>query len=273
MSKLTIVDVLELHATCRNIQKLNLVRQYLDGELAFHCTEKFRNPEVWDSISKLGLTRVWIKSYSSAASLSGISTLTNLKTVRLENRGSVSDSVNLSILSKLTSLENLDLIGIRACKGSLRDLHQLKQLELSDCPFDVDPIIRSLGGLVNLRQLCLDESGAEDEGDYLDLESLSRLNQLTKLEITANDPRVSVEPLTGLRNLEHLELHSMHILDYEMLGHLINLKTLVLSNAEYVKHGEYSVDFRLCKNLESLNISEDDDLEDCLLPEGFVNKV
>lgn len=134
----------------------------------------------------------------SITDLTGLETARNLKTLALENNHHIN---NLSVLSQLTRLQELDLSWNRITDTStVAALTSLRHLDLSSNLInDISPI----SGLLNLQELILNGNNIEDISPLLELSHLTVLNVDENpigidtcnhqiLHIIANNPEVKV---------------------------------------------------------------------------------
>ncbi|KNC83056.1 hypothetical protein SARC_04674 [Sphaeroforma arctica JP610] len=136
----------------------------------------------------------------------------------------ISAPADLSAFSGLGKLEDLDVTSFTWFEGTLMNLPRLKRLSLN--------------------QHC------STWPNVFDMRAVSCLPQLTTLEIWAGDHDTTLHPLLGLSGLEHLTLKDLHARDWDVLGELVNLKSLVVRTTDDVD----GIDFGKCTKLETLDV-------------------
>lgn len=187
------------------------------------------------TIKKLKLSR---GSYNPIRNISALSNLTNLEELNL-SCNMISD---ISALSNLTNLRDLNLIDnqIRYI-SALRNLTSLKKLALKDNKISD---ISALNNLTDLEELNLIANRISDISALGNLTKLKRLflgfNQISDISVLSNLIRLEVlglrsnrisdiSALSKLKKLRGLELNFNEIRDIEALSNLTKLSWLELS--------------------------------------------
>lgn len=224
-----------------------------------------------DSLSKFKhLKTLWLdsellKSIHDPASLHELESLVYVGCTKIKQED------DLSILSELPDLEELNLYG-DINLDSLSKFKHLKQLHItSDCIRINDPTsLRRLDSLVSvdcgdwgysfdhvcqgddilsiLSELPKLESLSLMYDDTLNLDSLSKFKHLKTLYISSN--QVSINNFTSLKELESLEsvrCYGIRQCDFTFLNNIPNLKNLELHNCNIA-------DISIIKNTDQLDI-------------------
>lgn len=153
--------------------------------------------------------------------ISSLSGLTNLINLNASNNY-IQD---LSVVGNLTHLQHLDLHHnlIRQTSG-IENLTELVELDL------YDNLIENLSGVVNLPALTVlrlgeNKSGA---GNIANLNNINTLTNLRELNFAQNKNSEILNYLSGLHNLEILNLEGNNVTDISALSRLTSLKELIL---------------------------------------------
>ena len=153
--------------------------------------------------------------------ISSLSGLTNLINLNASNNY-IQD---LSVVGNLTHLQHLDLHHnlIRQTSG-IENLTELVELDL------YDNLIENLSGVVNLPALTVlrlgeNKSGA---GNIANLNNINTLTNLRELNFAQNKNSEILNYLSGLHNLEILNLEGNNATDISALSRLTSLKELIL---------------------------------------------
>ena len=187
--------------------------------------------------------------------LSCLANLTNLQTLRFDANGLGS----LHGLENLTQLQEADFYGNEATYVDVDPLRNLTNLKILRLPLHGQSVLFNIDGLAgltnltslevgwsvesleplrdlkNLRILSMENGGSAD-GSFQSLEPLSGLTQLESLEIRMRYQRdVDLEPISSLTNLTTLSITATStrsddpVLDLTPLGSLTKLRSLSLS--------------------------------------------
>lgn len=220
-----------------------------------------------NSLTSLYLSETGINDISGLATLttlenldlsktivSDISALSNLTSIINLNLSGTKVS-DISTLSVLTCLTNLNLSGDIYRSGSITDisvLRGLKQLIHLDLSFNPNLFeINALSSLTSLNSLDLSRTGVRDisalsnlvaltdlrlfgrplieEDQITDINPLKGLIALTHLNLSNNKTLSKISALSGLTNLNSLELRNTEVRDISALSSLTNLNSLDLS--------------------------------------------
>ena len=149
--------------------------------------------------------------------LSPLASLTKLRELQFQD-------TEVADLSPLSGLQALEMINASATRiTTLAPLAGLKNLQKLDTVHSDITDLSPLAGLTNLTRLRLYDVKATD---------LSPLKGLTKLKwfgLTHTDNISNFSALSGLTDLEHLDLAGTEISDVSALSGLVNLETLNLA--------------------------------------------
>ena len=179
------------------------------------------NKHISDLSPIAGLRNLWALDIggNSVSDLSPVAGLTNLAKINIGNN-------KISDLSPLEGLKNLEYF--KSWNNFLSDLSPLMKLpnlwNIDIC--GGDPDISVLKDAKNLKELYLNFCGVSDT----DLSTLANLTNLTRLSVAANKRLSDISPLSGLTNLEWLNLRECDISDISPLSGLTNLKWINLEN-------------------------------------------
>ncbi|MHC6181195.1 leucine-rich repeat domain-containing protein [Clostridium sp. JNZ X4-2] len=229
--------------------------------------------------------------------LGGIENLTSLETLNLtSNRKLNVDTISklnelphleyldlsstpvddLSVLSGLSHLQSLKLYMNSKYDGfanldGLKSLTNLKELDLSDNPIGD---INGLKDLTNLEKLNLEDTCSTNT-TISDISVLSGLKNLQYLNLSRNNVE-DVSSLGDLTNLQYLDLDSNPVNNISALSKLTNLQTLLLSKysgnsqVKYDKINDISALSGL-KNLTTLDLSYNSGITDLSTLKGLTN--
>jgi len=156
-------------------------------------------------------------------------------------------TANLSVLSNLTEMQDLNLSGCaidsRAMKA-ISTLSKISKLDLSGCQLST---IAGLSGLKNLTHLNLNNNTVQN------IDELQNLSQLQELDLGTN-ALVNVDALKGLAHLQKLDVSANAL---SSLSPIAGCSTLVSLNASH--NDLTSIDgLNRLVNLTELNISDND---------------
>ena len=148
----------------------------------------------------------------SAAGLAHLQTLPNLRILDFDIVAILGEQPDWSILAQFQQLEILRIDGAAFGNDDLehiKDLRQLKRLDLDpEYPIDDRGIaqLKQLTGLTNLR---LEHSIVTDEG----LQSLSAMDQVEYMTLSCMATDRGLTALKGMKSLRHLQIASPHVTD------------------------------------------------------------
>lgn len=183
--------------------------------------------------------------------LSDLSLFAGLTSLTIQNM-----TLDLSVLSELTTLQTLDLSGCTLSSSALETigtLCELTSLDLSGCAVSS---INALVGLSNLTQLDLTNNTISD------ITALSALTQLTELHLT-NNPIQTITYLNNCLALETLYIENCGISRLSSLAGNTSLRELYASNNEI---SDLSV-LSGCASLSVLDVSDNAVEDISVLPE------
>ncbi|MBR7122193.1 MAG: leucine-rich repeat domain-containing protein [Oscillospiraceae bacterium] len=207
-----------------------------------------------------------IKSFTMPAAATNYADLKHmifLESLTIEG----SSSGQLSYLSALTHLNNLEITGVDVSVEELAviaSLPELKTLKLQKCGlYNISALdkatsltvldlsentirnIESLSGLNKLQELSLRHNALED------LTPLSSLLTLTKLDVAQNNKLTSLAPISGLSSLIWLAANNCNINNLGEIGKLTALSYLNVSTNKLTDISALAA----CKAITELNIS------------------
>ncbi|MBC1383169.1 LPXTG cell wall anchor domain-containing protein [Listeria innocua] len=210
-----------------------------DAKLAIIMKEYLRKANVTDSVTQEELNKITIVSGNAVGieSLEGIQYLPNVTTFNFKGE-KIQD---ISLLSKFTKLENLDLsenpIKDFSPIANLTKLHTLNLMdsEISDISF--------IANLTELNSLFL---------SYNSITDISPLANLTNLDyLYMEDNQITdITPLKNMKNLINLYISQNQIKDITTIAELTNLQALSISENQIVNISPLAK----LNNLKSLGI-------------------
>ncbi|WP_260443281.1 leucine-rich repeat domain-containing protein [Listeria innocua] len=210
-----------------------------DAKLAIIMKEYLRKANVTDSVTQEELNKITIVSGNAVGieSLEGIQYLPNVTTFKFKGE-KIQD---ISLLSKSTKLENLDLsesqIKDFSPIANLTKLHTLNLMdsEISDISF--------IANLTELNSLFL---------SYNSITDISPLANLTNLDyLYMEDNQITdITPLKNMKNLINLYISQNQIKDITTIAELMNLQALSISENQIVNISPLAK----LNNLKSLGI-------------------
>ncbi|WP_239257341.1 MucBP domain-containing protein [Listeria ilorinensis] len=201
-----------------------------------------------------------ISNYSTTIdSLEGLQYATNLKKLMLSNIANPSKLSDITPISQLTSLETLNLsyasisdisllAGLKNLTGltlhgnQIRDisvlanLPKLKFLGLSDNLIENIDVLAQLTNLTSIQMNgpIVNYIGTPDQiqgNSISDLSPLANLTKLTYLEMSGYGPNLTdISPLSGLVNLETLNMFDNKIVDISAVENMTHLRLLQMDH-------------------------------------------
>jgi Leucine-rich repeat (LRR) protein len=208
-------------------------------QLRFHGTQGIEGLHELSDIG--GCTKIEINAgeFTDISELCGFSNLTNLIITQTPLSGF--GTVDLSPLSKLTNLSELNLFSTRATDiAPIIKLTELRTLNLRDVPIrDLSPLVGlqklesidvtgtgvtsllPLRNATNLKELGISE---KQVADLVTLKKLANLKSLRIIEQTAFD----FSPISELSNLEYLFVWGLPIFNLSPLRKLVKLQDIHL---------------------------------------------
>lgn len=202
------------------------LRECLQAQIDLHYWENLEDVTYIECVTPNSL-RIYDGRVSS---LDGLQLFPKLKFINIAG-GIYLPSKRINSLEPLRHLEELEIVylGDQVVNdlSPLANKVGLKELILrGGASKDVSP----LGTLVNLEYL--DFSGAMFQDNSADDWSpLSNLSNLKTLILAPREMNGNLDYLNGMTNLEYFELWDTYLENYQGLGALKNLKTLILYNA------------------------------------------
>ena len=239
------VQVVPVHMNLWDITNEQLAKMVESGEIPAYTASLFLSENsLLTDISPLStltnLRELRILWGNNITDLSPLSNLTNLTSLDLWGEG---QPIDLSVISNLRSLTRLSLAYIDLSDMSslpLNDLPNLTELGLWETQVtDITPLI----GLTSLMHLRLSYN------QIADITALSGLSAMYSLSLSENQI-TDITPLSGLTSLVHLNLNNNQIDDISPLSGLTSLTHLNLDNNQI----DDISPLRNLRNLQQLNV-------------------
>ena len=188
------------------------------------------NPEFYHYLWSSGITndkqlseieRLTIKSNTAVSDLSGISFLTSLKFLYIEN------VYNPSSLSEIASLTNLESLFIHKSKvynidfiKSLQKLEVLDLERLEEFNKDMSPI----SNLINLRKIRCVASNIDSNS----LQNIEWSSKLKEVDLSDNAGINNIDTFQNNENIVSLNLRKTKIYNFDTISSILNLESFIM---------------------------------------------